>query len=513
LECQGPLLPLLEGVDGIDEVVVKGEPRPEYDLCLSILSLPRFFTHDLADLSGAAYLRAPAGRGRKFAELFDTPALKIGIVWSGSVTFKGNRTRAVNLPMLLRAVDKVPGVKLYSLQKGPPEVELKRMGGHGAHITDLSPLLEDFGDTAAVLDQLDLVVMTDSSVAHLAGAMGRPVWVLLGSGSHWLWLNDRADCPWYDSVRFIRQKRPGDWPELMDRVRLELQQAAAAKLGAKLPEMPRQRPDILSQRMNAVAPSREGVLLYNRFDRYVGRSIAAYREYGLGEQALLRRFILPGDTVLDVGANIGAHTLFFARAVGPAGRVHAFEPQRVVFQSLCANMALNDITWAHCHWKAVGAAPGIASIPPVDYASTENFGGMALAAGGNGEPVEVATIDSMNLPACRMMKVDVEGMEQQVLLGAAETIRRCKPILYLENDRRQNSPELIRLITGMGYRMWWHLPRLFEPGNIAGNPFDIFGNIVSVNVLCCPPGVEPGQVVQTHHLREVTGPDDWWRSN
>ncbi len=228
-ECQPTLMPLAEGL-GADELVPRtpGTPPPQCDLIIPLLSLPEIFTPDLASIPAAVpYLRTPPGRAAKFDEAFARAGrkLKVGIVWSGSITFKGNRDRALRLATFLRHFT-LPNVQLYSLQKGPPEVELK-LAPRDAPIIDLSPLLGDFADTAAAIDGLDLVLMTDSAVAHLAGAMNRPVWVLISFVAHWLWLADREDSPWYPSMRFFRQVRPGEWGPAMGQARAELEAVAA----------------------------------------------------------------------------------------------------------------------------------------------------------------------------------------------------------------------------------------------------------------------------------------------
>jgi hypothetical protein len=115
----------------------------------------------------------------------------------------------------------LPGIQLYSLQKGAPASELTSLP-RGGPITDLNPYLTDFADTAAAVAHLDLVIMTDSAVAHLAGAMGKPVWVLLGHNAHWLWLLDRLDCPWYPSMRLFRPRTEGEWDHVFDSVSAEL---------------------------------------------------------------------------------------------------------------------------------------------------------------------------------------------------------------------------------------------------------------------------------------------------
>ena len=235
---------------------------------------------------------------------------------------------------------------------------------------------------------------------------------------------------------------------------------------------------------NTVAQTRFGQLIYNVNDVYIGRSVELYGEFSQGETLLFEQLVEPGEVVLEVGANIGTHTLFFAKQVGPAGRVLAFEPQRILFQTLCGNLALNSVTNTHCWNMAVGSEAGEITVPALDYARADNFGGIELGMHEQGESVPLATIDSFQLPRCDFIKVDVEGMEEDVFRGAAETIARCKPILYCECDRTDKSDSLIRLLDSLGYTMFWHLPPLFHPQNFAGNPTNVFGEIVSKNILC-----------------------------
>jgi FkbM family methyltransferase len=228
-------------------------------------------------------------------------------------------------------------------------------------------------------------------------------------------------------------------------------------------------------------------MVFNVHDRYVGRSLELYGEYCEREVEIFRQLVGPGDWVVDVGANVGTHTLFFARQVGPRGRVVAFEPQRIVFQALCANMALNSVANVLCQPFAVGAEPGEIVVPPLDYGRENNFGGLTLG-GAEGDRVPVVTLDSLGLPACRLIKIDVEGMERDVLAGATETIARHRPLLYVENDRDERAAELIRFIDGLGYAMYWHQPLLYNPENFLGNQTNVFGRIASRNMFCVPHG-------------------------
>ena len=136
------------------------------------------------------------------------------MVWSGSATFKGNGERAQPLKRLLDAF-RLPGVRLYSLQLGPQTQELA--AARPEAMIDLAPHLRDFADTAAMLQHLDLVIMTDSAVAHLAGALGRPVWVLLNHVPHFVWSEANDQAPWYQSVRLFRPAAWDDWSGVYDR--------------------------------------------------------------------------------------------------------------------------------------------------------------------------------------------------------------------------------------------------------------------------------------------------------
>lgn len=237
--------------------------------------------------------------------------------------------------------------------------------------------------------------------------------------------------------------------------------------------------------------TRHGLMMYNRNDYIIGASLETYGEWCEQEIALLSRFVERGMTVCDVGAHIGTHTLFFSRAVGPAGKVHAFEPQPFVFHCLAGNVALNSLQNVRCRPVAAGAAAGTAVMPDVQYAGSRNFGAVALAQAGEGERVPVAAIDDLALGPVHLMKIDVEGMEQAVLEGAARTIAASRPVLYVENNRKAQSGPLIAALAGHGYDMYWHTLSYYNPDNYAGSKENLFGTAGETNMLCLPRGSAP----------------------
>ena len=234
--------------------------------------------------------------------------------------------------------------------------------------------------------------------------------------------------------------------------------------------------------------TRHGPMMGLATDRYVTRSLEVYGEYCPAEWRLLAQLVKPGMTVVEIGANIGTHSVPLARACAP-GPLYLFEPQQRVFQILCANLALNGVENAIAYPEACSDTEGHVIAPTTDYAQPGNFGGVAMQAEGAGVQglrTRAIALDSLELAACHLIKIDVEGFEAQVLRGAAKTIARCRPTLYVENDRRDRQEALARQVADMGYRLYWHFPPLFEPDNFNGHPDDIFGKIVSLNMLCLP---------------------------
>lgn len=236
---------------------------------------------------------------------------------------------------------------------------------------------------------------------------------------------------------------------------------------------------------NQLAQTKDGYCLYNRHDRFIGRAIEKYGEFSALEAELFRQLCGPGDVVIEVGANIGAHTVGLARQVGRQGRVLAFEPQRLVFQTLCANVAINSLTNVDCHLAALGAQAGTIAVPEVDPDRSNSFGSLSLIGAEGGRQVPCLTLDHfLSLRRLKLIKIDVEGMEADVLRGGRQLIETFRPILYVENDRWQNSAALMQQIAELGYRMYWHTPPLFNPDNFYGDPEDIFPGILSMNMLC-----------------------------
>lgn len=227
LGCKPELARLFQGMPGVDQIVLVGEKLPEFDVHSPLLSLPGLLGTEFGNIPPPVTLTVPNDARAKLVSVF-TPyvqRLKVGIVWSGSLTFRANHLRATTLDRFLGFAE-IPGVQLFSLQKGPRSKDLDAYGARGL-VADLAPYLDDFADTGAAVDALDLVLMTDSSVAHLAASRGRPVWNLLPYMPYWLYLTGRSDSPWYPSMRLFRQPEPGDWDSVFREAKAALAALAA----------------------------------------------------------------------------------------------------------------------------------------------------------------------------------------------------------------------------------------------------------------------------------------------
>jgi tetratricopeptide (TPR) repeat protein len=222
LECPAKLLALLQGMNGIARLIERGQPLPDFEAYCPLLSLPRIFRTTFDSIPASVpYLHAdPARLAQWSAKLRSDGRLKIGLAWAGSPNHKNDRNRSLSLSAFAPLAG-IFDVAFHSLQIGPAAAEAHSRPG-GMEIVDHSADLSDFAETAALIANLDLVISVDTAIAHLAGAMAKPVWTLLPFAPDWRWMLDRADSPWYPTMRLFRQPAIGDWDHVMRIVADEL---------------------------------------------------------------------------------------------------------------------------------------------------------------------------------------------------------------------------------------------------------------------------------------------------
>jgi FkbM family methyltransferase len=506
IACQKPLLRLLETLPGIDGCIDRDQVNTEVHYHAPLLDLPLILGTRVETIpANVPYLRVPVGvevelwRGGQdredrgdggdeagnfgFETFPDPPStLKVGFAWASNPDNSTAKKRSCALRHFLSLLD-VPGVVLYSLQKEPPSGDGEILADH-PQVVDLRHQLQDFADTAAAIAQLDLVITVDTAVAHLAGALGKPVWTLLPFVADWRWLLDRQDTPWYPTMRLFRQNQEGDWEGVFGQVR----QALAQRQFSTPPDVPAIDTVSAVEPLNncPIKQCRHGLFLLQH-ENPIDQALELYGEWLEGEVFLFQSLVQSGGVVVEVGAKMGAHTLVFALAVGGAGRVVTFEPQRLTFQRLCANLALNNHRNVLAYPFAVGAAAGIQLLSSeADCHSPP-------------ETVQVMTLDSLNLAHCQFFKVSGGQNHSAVVEGAIATLQRCQPVLYLEDLRSPERDSLFGKLHHLGYDLYWHRPPLFNPHNFLQNSQNVFGTDVLTNVL----GFHRAQQVKVQGMEQV----------
>jgi tetratricopeptide (TPR) repeat protein len=230
MEIPEPLLAICQDFDPATEWSERGAKKlPAYDLYAPMMSLTHLLGTNLQNIpSPDGYFRTRPDKVAHFrSQLADLTGLKVGLVWSGNPKHMNDRNRSLSLAPMLGAFG-ASGAHFISVMKEVRPSDRQHMDATGL-VRDFSAQLNDFTDTAALIECLDVVISVDTSVAHIAGAIGRPVWMLLPFSPDWRWMNDRPDTPWYSSMKLIRQANPHDWDSALASAAAELMALAKAK--------------------------------------------------------------------------------------------------------------------------------------------------------------------------------------------------------------------------------------------------------------------------------------------
>ena len=323
VECPASLRRLLATVSGIEQLVIRGEALPEFQVHSPLISLPHILGTTLETIPAQIpYLFPPTSHHLRLEKLPGS-RLKVGIVWASGYRkenrdgLKDYQRRSCCLSSYAQLFS-LPGISFYSLQVGGNAADIAQLEGeHRLH--DLSPQIEDFADTAALIAQMDLVISVDTAVAHLAGAMGKPVWVLLSCPHDWRWLLEREDSPWYPTMRLFRQSQPGDWEGVLERVAQALSRFCQQKVQSPEPRLPK-----ADTQTNHLQPTATSETLAIALDRYQAGRLA------LSEQ-LDRQIIQQPEQMeaLHWLGNIAYQNGRFEEAVGYCQKALALNPNNV----------------------------------------------------------------------------------------------------------------------------------------------------------------------------------------
>ncbi len=442
---------------GIDRIIGAREPVPEFDFHISVMSLPRAFATDFASIpANVPYIRADSARADDWSRRIGND----GGIARGSRVGRAPGARARS-PALAAAANACAIVgrgrsDILVAAEGRAAAEARAIAAERP-LVDLEQDLARFRRHGAAIQNLDLVISVDTSIAHLAGAMGKPVWMLLHEPSEYRWLTEREDSPWYPTARLFRQRRRGDWAEVVERVKEALREWVAA--GGKAPELParvspvavpmprRERAPRGLPGLSAVTEARVGIVQYFPDDEPMGSSLEWYGEWLQGQLELVLRWVRPGGVGMEVGAGVGAHAIALGEALGPEGHLFLYEGRPVVKRVLSQNLGANRIGNVTVMRRRLGGP-------------------------GGGEGTE--TLDELQLARLDWLKVN-----------AGRTCRR----FWREGSRRcggcgrcccwgwRTRPELAALaeqVKGYGYRCWRIETPLFDPANFNRRDDDIF---------------------------------------
>lgn len=253
---------------------------------------------------------------------------------------------------------------------------------------------------------------------------------------------------------------------------------------------------------------KNGLFAFNTNDTFIGKSLDLYGEWTDEEIKVLLPLISPNDIVIDVGAYIGTHSIPFAKATAPNGGVYSIEPQRMAFAFLNTNIALNNYMNIIAINKFASDRIKKIKTPILDQTVPQNYGSFKIKNLKKGETVETVTIDSLKLSRVKLIKIDVEGHEEKVLVGATQTIKKYKPILYIECTNPNTSKKVISKVFELGYFVYWHIFNYYNPNNYFKNKKNIFAKIhPEANIICFPKEI----ILKKGLFIKVDGTDDTWK--
>lgn len=252
-----------------------------------------------------------------------------------------------------------------------------------------------------------------------------------------------------------------------------------------------------------VLNTKHGHFIVNPADNFVGRSLMDYGEYCESEVEFLSQLISKDSIVANIGANIGALTIPLAKL---AKKVYAFEPNPHLYHILCGNIAINNLTNVEAYKLGVGEKDGTMYCQDLEKFSSNNGAHSLVSNGDDSFAVHVTP----NVPACNVVVMDIEGMEEQALRGMQSMIEACNPFIFVENDHKDKSASLITFLENqLNYKCWWFISPLFNPKNKNENPDNIWGGDVGCFMMICIPNEIPVDFTELIGLQRATA-QTWW---
>lgn len=460
---------IADRLPGIDVPIRGGESLPRIDYFSFLLSLPRAFGTRLDSIPPCApALRPlPERRARWSARLGARDEPRVGVVWAGSPKHLRDRHRSMRLDALAPALS-IPGIRFIGLQKGPAVRQAESVP-ESFDFESLGPELDDLEDAAAVIDSLDLLVTVDTGLAHLAGVMGKPVWLLNANPPDFRWLTSGDDGVWYPTIRQFRQDDVGDWHAPALRLAAALRSWAdawhATSGPATKPAPPmaqatvRPVPSELRPRgLSRMAVTRSGYIQFDPDEPDVGVSIEQLGEWMPRRLDLAIALARPGATIVEAGAGVGMHTIPIAKAVGARGTIIAYESRPAIRRMLAQNLAAN-------------------AVANVSVLARELVG----SDGPDGD-----TIDDLGLERLDGVVFGDGHCASRAMAGAVATLWRCRPWIVCDARDPAIEAALAKALRPVGYRLWLDEGPCYSPANFNRREHDPLEGRASRTLMAIP---------------------------
>lgn len=441
---------LTRGFRGVHRVVSEGESPPPHDFRVQMPSLPHLFDTRFASIPGdTPYLRVDERRRAAWRDrLRAHQGINVGLAWAGNPNHARDEYRSI-APNALAPLVRVRGARFISLQKGDPGTWGSDPPA-GLGLADFTRELQDFIDTAALIDALDLVISVDTAVLHLSGALGKPTWAMLMAPPDFRWMDTGTTTPWYPTMRLFREQRRDDWTDVIDRVSKALEEACASgnfrldgTPDAGTPSGPAARDaqcEFLrtetssSRRMFVVGETRYGMMQYRRDDLPIGLSLDRFGEYLQPVIDLFGAFLRPGMAVVETAAGIGAHSVPLASTLGSAGRLMLYEQDYVLRCVLQQNLRVTNATNVTI------------------MRDTDRFDGL----------------DELGLRRLDLFKVN--GMRHgETLDRSIAALRMLRPFVLLESGDRSSFATSSPQLAALDYTIKCMAVPYYDPNNFRGN--------------------------------------------
>lgn len=500
------LLELVRGQPGLAGLVTDGKKLPKTDYYAHLLDLPALLKTDLAAIpANTPYLPPPPLQDGMRIKAPPGVVLKVGLAFAGNPRHRGDRLRSLDFK-LLAPLFGVEGVVFYSLQVGQPLPEAAWPYLASGMLVDLAPRIKSFADTAQLMGQLDLVISVDTALVHLAGALNRPVWMLLPYAPDWRWLLGRKDSPWYPSLTIFRQTAPRDW------------KAPVANAAQALAQLRKQREKLLLPSAFArddgkprFVMSLESSLLHDPGGAFLVKRETSFGGYEYATRTFLDQHLEQDDLFIDVGAHWGVLALHAASRWPGRLRALAVEPDSANAARMKSWVALNGL--AHVvEVVTAGCAerPGRGRLLPGGNSSMgfsvepDDQGGLALVSVDS----LLAERPGLDFKRC-FLKIDVEGLEPEVVAGAQDLIasKRVAAIIlergrdYDSGPAKERFLAFLERLRQMGFRL-----RRFANEQLAGPLLPFVFTEDLCNFLALAPDFQEKPSYPRHARGEVIAP-------